>query len=192
MTSDSIINIDFFRTILSVIIGGVISLTSVLLIELRKSKKDKTERQKALYAKLIGTLNSLRRIEKTCIQDDMGYAYNRQCFEMTKDDISKRQAEYHLQRRNDAILNMNSKAEEFDSLCIQYELEYGTDTVFDKVTQELKNWPRPKKIRYFEVVSLDELNKKYENDTKKLSNYAQEYWDKRIKTLITHIKDKLK
>ena len=192
MTSDSIINIDFFRTILSVIIGGVISLTSVLLIELRKSKKDKTERQKALYAKLIGTLNSLRRIEKTCIQDDMGYAYNRQCFEMTKDDISKRQAEYHLQRRNDAILNMNSKAEEFDSLCIQYELEYGTDTVFDKVTQELKNWPRPKKIRYFEVVSLDELNKNYENDTKKLSNYAQEYWDKRIKTLITHIKDKLK
>ncbi|WP_166386251.1 hypothetical protein [Polaribacter sp. 11A2H] len=192
MTSDSIINIDFFRTILSVIIGGVISLTSVLLIELRKSKKDKTERQKALYAKLIGTLNSLRRIEKTCIQDDMGYAYNRQCFEMTKDDISKRQAEYHLQRRNDAILNMNSKAEEFDSLCIQYELEYGTDTVFDKVTQELKNWPRPKKIRYFEVVSLDELNKNYENDTKKLSNYAQEYWDKRIKTLIIHIKDKLK
>ncbi len=134
----------------------------------------------------------MRRIEKTCIQDDMGYAYNRQCFEMKKDEISKRQAEYHLKRRNNAILNMNIKAEEFDSLCIQYELEYGTDLFFNKLTQELKNWPRPKKIRYFGIDSLNDLNIKYENDTKKLSNNTQEYWDERIKKLINHIKEKLK
>lgn len=191
MVDESFFNVEFYRIILSVVIGGIISFSSVLLVEFVKNRKQKAEKKKKLYVQLISTINQMKRIEKYSLQSSLVFNYHRRYFELDENEVSKQQAEYNLTISNEYNEKLSEKAEKFESLCMEYQIYFKKDEKFDSIADDLNNWPRPDSPKYYEITNITDLNAKKSKDFESLTNFILNHWDDLLEKLEDHIKVKL-
>ncbi|WP_417861452.1 hypothetical protein [Winogradskyella sediminis] len=189
---NELINSEFLRTIIAVLIGGVISFISVFAIDIRNRKKEKRERKRLIYKSLISNINLLRRYEQHFAGHDLHFNYQRRNFELDKkDSLSKEQAEYHQRKRDEAHLKLVEISEVIDSSAIDYRIYFGEDDEFDKLMMKINMWKRPEIPNYTVIDNLTELNDQHEKDRKHLTRYILEHLTEAVGNLAIHMKKKL-
>ena len=191
MNNETFFNIEFYRTLLSVLIGGLISLGSVLIVEYSKNRKEKTERKRAIFNGLISTINQIRRIEIKFGQSGLGFSYQKRIFELENDNLAKQQAEYNQRIRDESIDQIISKAEVLDSFSIKYKILKGKDEKFDEIMRGINNWPRPNSPDYSDIKSTSELNQKFDNDFKLFKQQTEKYWYEIVEKMNKHLTEEL-
>ncbi|PQJ79592.1 hypothetical protein [Polaribacter porphyrae] len=191
MTESTFFNIEFFKTLISVLIGGVISLSSVLIVEFIKNKRQKKEDKKKLYVDLISTINQMRRIEIYSLQTSLTFNFHRRNFEINENDISKQQAEYNLNLSNEYNDKLTEKAQKLDSLCLEYQIFYEKDNKFNEVVNDLNNWPRPNSPNFSNINTVLELNSKFSKDFKSLTKFTSDFWTSSAEKINNQIKKNL-
>lgn len=189
--NDPFINIDFFRTLISVLIGGIISLGSVLIIENVKTRKELKTKKRAIYNGLISIINTLRRIELNLLQHGIYFNYHKTVFIFDKDEKTKQQAEYHQTNKDNGINKIIEKSEQLDLYKLDYKVHIGEDKKFDELMRYFEQWPRAESPNYSKIETLKELNKKLEIDTFEKLSFTKDYWFKGVENLDEHISKKL-
>jgi len=162
---ETFLNIDFFRTLISVLIGGIISLGSVLIIERLKNKKELKTKKRDIYNGLISIINTLRRIELNLLQHGIYFNYHKIIFIFDKDEKTKQQAEYHQLNKDNGINKIIEKSEQLDLYKLDYKIHIGKDKKFDELMKYFEQWPRPESPNYSKIETLVELNEKLKIDT---------------------------
>ena len=191
MLDESFFNVEFFRTLFSVLTGGFISLVSIFIIEFIKNRQKTKEDKKLLYNKLLVTLKQIGRIDFAIIEHRIAFNFHRRNFEIRNDDVHKEQAEYTLKLCNEGIIRINTKLEEFDSLVIKYGLYFENDVVFEEISKEILDWTRPLSPNYFEIKSLKELHEKFRSDIDENRNKVYEFYLTSGQKMKNHISKKL-
>jgi hypothetical protein len=188
---ETFLNIDFFRTLISVLIGGLISLGSILIIEKLKTKKEQKEKKRRVYNGLISTINSLRRTEITTLQNGVFFNYHKRVYIFDNDQKFKEQGEYHQQNKDKGIDKISEKSEKLDLYALEYKNYIKNDKEFDALINYFFNWPRPLPPNYTKIETLKELNKIQESDSFEVSKFTKNYWDIGVENLNNHISKKL-
>jgi hypothetical protein len=188
---ETFLNIDFFRTLMSVLIGGLISLGSILIIEKLKIKKEQKEKKRRVYNGLISTINSLRRTEITTLQNGVFFNYHKRAYIFDNDEKNKQQGEYHQQNKDKGIDKISEKSEKLDLYALEYKNYIKNDTEFDALINYFFNWPRPLPPDYTKTETLKELNKIQKSDLYQVSKFTKNYWDIGVENLNNHISKKL-
>jgi hypothetical protein len=189
--SETFLNIDFFRTLISVLIGGIISLGSILIIERLKNKKELKTKKRAIYNGLISIINTLRRIELNLLQHGIYFNYHKTIFIFDKDEKTQQQAEYHQLNKDNGINKIIEKSEQLDLYKLDYKIHIGEDKKFDELMRYFEQWPRPESPNYSKIETLVELNEKLKIDTSEKLNFTKDYWYKGVVNLDNHISKKL-
>jgi hypothetical protein len=189
--SETFINIDFFRTLISVLIGGLISLGSVLIIESLKIKKERKTKKRTIYNGLISIINTLRRIEMNLLEHGIYFNYHKTIFKFDKDEKAKEQAVYHQLNKDNKINKIIDKSEQLDLYKLDYKIHIGEDKKFDELMRYFEQWPRPESPNYSKIETIVELNKKLKIDQSEKLNFTKDYWYEGVVNLDNHISKKL-
>lgn len=188
---DNFLNIDFFRTLSSVIIGGLISLVAVLFIENLKTKKELIEKKRGIYNGLILTLNSLRRLEINTLQHGVAFRFHMSYYQFNNDQKTKEQAEYHQQNKDNGIAKEIEKSEQLDLYILDYKIYIGKDEKFDEIIKKFQDWPRPAPPNYSKIKNVTELSSRMKIDAQEITKFTTEYWNAEIANLTEHLSKKL-
>ncbi len=185
-------NVEFLKTFLSVIAGGVISLGSILIVEWVKRGKEKQEKKRVLYNKLISSINSIRRYEINCLEHGMAFNYHKTIYRIDESNAhAKSQGEYHQQKRDEGVSLLFEKVEALDMHAIDFEILCGNDESFKELIENINQWPRPDLSRFNDVTSISDLNDKYEVEIEDKLSFTSDYWNKAVNKVHLHIYKKL-
>ncbi|MHA7829448.1 MAG: hypothetical protein ACX93O_00010 [Flagellimonas sp.] len=191
-TDPTLFNVEFLRTFISVIAGAIISLFSVLLVEWVKRYREKQEKKRILYNKLISTVNSIRRYEINCLEHGMAFNYHKTSYRLDSEDtLTRAQGEYHQQKRDELMAQIFEKVEALDSYSLEFKILCGNDDDFHKIIREINQWPRPDLSRFKDVSTLEKLNARYESEMEEKRMFTSQYWYKTVEDLDSYISKKL-
>lgn len=190
---NELINSEFIRTLIAVLIGGVISFLSVFSIDIRNRRKELKEKKRLIYKGLISNINLLRRYEQNLAQNDLYFNYHRRLTELDKNDLlAKEQAVYHQNRRDESQLKIVEKSETIDCFAIDYGIYFGESKKFDKLIKEINFWKRPEIPNFREAQNLTVLNIELEKHFKIIKQDIQKHMISAVGNLAEYVKTELK
>ncbi|WP_132704182.1 hypothetical protein [Winogradskyella wandonensis] len=105
--------------------------------------------------------------------------------------LSKKQAEYHQNKRDESQLKIIEKSEMIDSFAIDYGIYFGESEKFDKLMREINHWKRPEIPNFREINNLTELNIEHDKHFKNTTQYILKHMTSAVGNLAEHIKAEL-
>lgn len=178
--------------LLSVLIGGFITLLSVYLAELIKSQIDRKNKKKEIYQNLKATTRRIHQYTKFVWQLDAMFAYHKRLSEIENDDFHQLEAHRRLKQSDEIKFHLAELNSEFDKLIAAIQIYIGEDADFQKIYNEIIDWQNPEETSYNRCDSSAQVSQQHSRDKETNEKYIEETLKKSLEKLNNYIKNKIK
>lgn len=176
--------------LVSVIAGGLISLTSVYFIEYLNERKTRKNSKLEVYKEIKSTLIRLEYFTSFVMQFDILFSYHKRVSEITGDAFHVKEG----QRRHLQLEEYQTKIVEMEcvleQLVAQYHYYFGKDEKFDALLKSVRDWQTLPFVDYSNVSDLTLLNKIRTEDERRNSEKIENTLGKQISCLAEYINGK--